>query len=106
MVVDAHTIVLHLRELVEEQARSKRKLLFRSMMAKGTSLVQHALKMNGYFKRLSQLGYGMDHELSIDFILASLPDSFAQIVLNYRINNIQSTIPELIDLPKTVKPSL
>ena len=41
-------------------------------MAKGISLVMHVLKMNGYIKRLDQLGFGMDHELSIDLILAPI----------------------------------
>ena len=46
-------------------------------MQEGTSLVQYALKMNGYIERLDQLGFGMDHELSIYLILVGLPDSFA-----------------------------
>ena len=37
----------------------------------------------------------MDFELSIDLILASLPDSFTQFVLDYRMNYIVSTIPSL-----------
>ena len=73
----AYTIVYHLRELFDENARFEMfeasKLLFRSKMVEGTSLVHHALKMNRYFERVDQLGFGMDHELSIDFILASLP---------------------------------
>ena len=39
--------------------------------------MQHALKMYKHIERLNQLGYWMDFELSMDFILASLPDSFA-----------------------------
>ena len=50
---------------------------FRSKMQDETSPVQYALKMNGYIMRLDKLGFGMDHELSIDLILAGLPDSFA-----------------------------
>ena len=45
-------------------------------MEEGTSLVQYALKMNEYIVRLDQLGIGMDHESSIDLILASLLNSF------------------------------
>ena len=63
------------------------------------------MKMNGYIERLDQL-VGMDHELSINLILASLPYSFAQFLLNYRMNNIMSTIPELMNLLKIVEPSL
>ena len=46
-------------------------------MEDGTSPIQYVMKMNGYIVRLDQLGFGMDHELSIDLILANLPDSFA-----------------------------
>ena len=38
--------------------------------------------------------------MSINLILASLPDSFTQIVLEYRMKNIVSTILELINLLK------
>ena len=48
----------------------------------------------------------MDNELSIDLIIAGLPDSFAQFVLNYRMNDKETTIPELINLLKTVEPTL
>ena len=42
--------------------------------------MQHALKMFEHIERLNQLGYWMDFELSVDLILASLPDSFSQFV--------------------------
>ena len=62
--------------------------------------------MHGYIVKLDQLGFGMDNELSIDLILAGLPDSFAQFVLNYRMNDKETTLPELINLLKTVEPTL
>ena len=108
--MDFYTIVFHMRELFGEQAISKRfevsKLLFCSKMAHGTSPVQYALKMNGYIVRLEQLGFKIDHELSIDLILTGLFDSFAQFVLSYRMNNIESSIPKLINMLKVVEPSL
>ena len=42
----------------------------------------------------------MDLELSIDFILARLHDSFAQFVLDYETDHKISTIPELINVLK------
>ena len=39
--------------------------------------MQHAWNMYEYINRLNQLGYWMDFELSIEVILASLPDIFA-----------------------------
>ena len=48
----------------------------------------------------------MDHNLSIYLIMTGLSDSFAQFVLNYRMNNIESSIHELINMLKIVEPSL
>ena len=75
-------------------------------MEEGTSPLQYALKMNGYLVRLDQLGFGMDHELSIDLIMAGLPYIFAQFVLNYKRNDKETTIPELINLLKTIESTL
>ena len=106
----AYDIVAHLKELFHDQARFERfkvsKILFRPRMQERTSPVQYALKMHGYIVRLDQLSFGMDNELSIDLILAGLPDSFAQFMLNYRMNDKKTTIPELINLLKTVEPTL
>ena len=105
-----YDIVAHLKELFHEQARSERfkvsKMPFCSRMQEGTSPIQYALKMQGYIVRLDQLGFGMDNELSIDLILDGLPDSFAQFVLNYRMNDKETTIPELINLLKTIELTL
>ena len=107
--MDAPTILLHLQELFEEQSRSERyevsKALFRSRMVEGSSAVQHGLKMNGYIEQLANLGVLMDHELSIDLILQSLPDSYASFVLNYQMNKISTTIPELINMLKKAEES-
>ena len=102
--VDAYSIVRHLREHHNEQATIESfkvyELIFGSKIEEGTSLVQHALKMYEHIERLDQLGYWMDFELSADLILARLPNSFAQFVLNYGMNHIISTITELIDMLK------
>ncbi|KAJ8761575.1 hypothetical protein K2173_004351 [Erythroxylum novogranatense] len=69
----ATCIMLASMELFDEQARSERfetsRLLFTTKMAPGTSVVQYALKMNGYIERLAILGFVMDYELSIDLIM-------------------------------------
>ena len=105
--MDAPTILLHLKELFEEQSRIERyeisKALFRCRMVEGTSALQQGLKMNGYIKRLDSLGFVMDAELSIDLILQSLPDSYASFVLNYQMNKITTTIPEIINMLKTAE---
>ena len=45
----------------------------------------------------------MDAELSTDLILQSLSNSYASFVLNYQMNKITSTIPELINMLKTAE---
>ena len=72
-------------------------------MIEGSSAVQHGLKMNGYIEQLANLGVLMDHELNINLILQSLPDSYASLVLNYQMNKISTTIPELINILKKVE---
>ncbi|KAG6513538.1 hypothetical protein ZIOFF_023870 [Zingiber officinale] len=108
--MDAYTIIFHLRELFDEQARSERfeitKLLFCSNMHEGSSVVHFVLKMNGYIEHLGSLRFALDHELSIDLILYSLLDSYSQFMKNYQMNHIESTIPELINMIKDVEPSM
>ena len=67
-------------------------------MEEGTSPVQHALKIYEHIKRLNQLGYWIYFELSVDLIVVSLPDSFANFVIDYKMNNIMPTILEVINL--------
>jgi hypothetical protein len=43
------------------------------MMTDGSSISTHVLKMIGYIKKLGQLAFVMDYELSIDLVLQSLP---------------------------------
>ena len=84
IAMDAYTIVSYLGVYVE-QVRFERfevsKLLFRSKMVEGTSLTHHVLKINGYVQRLDKLGFWMHRELSINLILAILPNSFANLYL-------------------------
>ena len=45
----------------------------------------------------------MDSELSQDLILQSLPDSFSQFVLNYHMNKLNTSLPELLNMLKTAE---
>ena len=62
--------------------------------------------MKEYIEKLGSLGFAMDHELCIDLVLQSLPDSYAQFVLNFQMNKIDCTLLELINMLKTVEPSI
>ena len=60
----------------------------------------HILKMIDLITHLGQLNFAMDSELSQDLILQSLPDSFSQCVINYHINKLNISLPELLNMLK------
>jgi len=66
--MDAHTIIIHLKEFFDEASRIERyensKELFRCKMTKGSSVNNHVSKIIGHIKKLGKLGFIMDHELS------------------------------------------
>ena len=63
----------------------------------------HVLKMIDLITRLGQLGFVMDGELNQDLILQSLPDSFSQFVLNFHMNKLNTSLPELLNMLKTAE---
>ncbi|KAJ8899333.1 hypothetical protein K2173_018307 [Erythroxylum novogranatense] len=94
--MDAPTMILHLKELFGAQSRVERyqisKALFQCKMAEGSSVDTHVLKMIGYIEKLAELGFVMDHELSIDLVLQSLSSSFSQFVMNFNMNQKDMTL--------------
>ncbi|XP_061341989.1 uncharacterized protein LOC133288281 [Gastrolobium bilobum] len=89
-------------ELYDKQGRAERfetsKELFGCKMIEGTAVGPHVLKMIGLIEKLASLGFIMDHELSIDLVLQSLPSSFNGFVVNYHMNKVETTLPELLNL--------
>lgn len=53
--------------------------------------------------KLRQLSFVIDHDLSIDLILSNFSLSYWQFVLNHDMNNLISTILELINALKTIE---
>jgi hypothetical protein len=45
----------------------------------------------------------MDHELSVDLILQSLPQNFLQFIMNYHMKKLDNTLPQLFNMLKTAK---
>ncbi|EOY04065.1 Retrotransposon protein, putative [Theobroma cacao] len=108
--MDVQSMILHLRELFDKEGRTERyeisKELFRCKMAEGSSVKPHVLKMIGPIERLGQLGLAMYHELSINLVLQSLPDSFSQFVLNFHMNRLEATLPKLLNMLDTAEKSI
>ena len=107
--MESNYIVIHLRELFDRYARTEMfeisKLLFSTKTQVGTPM-QHVLLINTYIERLGKLGFVMDHELSINLILSSLTDNFVHFVLNFQMESKETSILELMNLFKTVEPTL
>nr|XP_027101397.1 uncharacterized protein LOC113721934 [Coffea arabica] len=72
-------------------------------MAEGAPVAPHVLKIIGLIENLVELGFKMDQELNVDLVLQSLPDSFSQFVMNYQMNNLQHTLPQLLNVLKTAE---
>ena len=105
--MDAHTILMHLQELYDVAGRTARyeisKELFGCRMSEGSSVNDHVLKMINLIERLGQLGFAMDGELSQDLVLQSLPSSFSQFVVNFHMNKLDVSLPELHNMLKTAE---
>ena len=56
--------------------------------------------------RLGQLGFVIDNVLSQDLILQSLPKSFSQFILNYHMNKLNPSLPELLNMLKIAESHL
>ena len=82
------------------------KALNECMMAHGTSVSAHVLKMKAHLNQLERLGAPLSKELAIDTILGSLPRSYDQFVMNYNMHNMDKSITELLGMLKNVKKSI
>lgn len=76
-------LIMHLKELFNEASRTKRyeisMELLHCKMIEGSLVNTYALKIIIYIKTLSQLGFVMDCELSVDLVLHSLPPKLFRI---------------------------
>ncbi|KAI4338351.1 hypothetical protein L6164_016690 [Bauhinia variegata] len=108
--MDAFDMFGHLKKLYEGQAHHERydvsKALFRCKLLEGSLVRPHVLKMIEYLESLERFGAPLGQELAIDLILQSLPSSYSQFVMNYKINEIDKSLPKLLSTFKTTKQNL
>ncbi|KAK8632173.1 hypothetical protein V6N13_028950 [Hibiscus sabdariffa] len=106
----AYEMIQNLKEIYEEQARQERyetsKALFQCKMSEGSLVGAHVIKMMGYIQALGKLGFPLNIELAIDVVLQSLSDSFNQFVLNFNMNEINKTLPQLLGMLRTAKSNM
>ena len=72
-------------------------------MEENSSVSEHILKMSGYNNHLIQLGVNLSDDCIIDRILQSLPPSYKSFVMNYNMQGMNKTIPELFAMLKAAE---
>src|SRR3954469_18140954 len=61
------------------------------------------LKMPGYADKLVSLGITIPIDLGIHHVLQSLPPSYKSFVMNYNMQDMQKSLPELLSMLKTAE---
>ena len=72
-------------------------------MEENSSVSEHILKMSGYNNHLIQLGVNLPDDCVIERILQSLPPSYKSFVMNYNMQGMNKTIPELFAMLKAAE---
>ena len=72
-------------------------------MEENGSVSEHILKMSGLHNRLSQLGVNLPDDTVVDRILQSLPPSYKSFVMNYNMQGMVKTIPEVFLVLKSAE---
>ncbi|KAL4290252.1 hypothetical protein GQ457_14G014440 [Hibiscus cannabinus] len=103
----AYEMIQNLKEIYEGQARQERyetsKALFQCKMSEGFPVGAHVIKIMSYIQTLEKLSFALNDEFTIDVVLQSLPDSFNQFVLNFNMNEINKTLPQLLGMLRTAE---
>ncbi|KAK8675043.1 hypothetical protein V6N13_033116 [Hibiscus sabdariffa] len=75
-------------------------------MSEESPVGAHVIKMMGYIQALEKLGFPLNDELAIDVVLQLLPDSFNQFILNFNMNEINKTLPQLLGMLRTAESNI
>ena len=72
-------------------------------MEENSSVSEHILRMCWYHNHLTQLGVNLPDDSVIDRVLQSLPPSYKGFVMNYNMQGMNKTIPELFAMLKAAE---
>ena len=72
-------------------------------MEENSSVSEHILRMSGLHNRLTQLGVNLPDDAVIDRILQSLPSSYKSFVMNFNMQGMEKTIPEVFAMLKSAE---
>ena len=68
-----------------------------------SSVSEHILKMSGYHNHLTRPGVNLLDDSVIDRVLQSLPPSYKGFAMNYNMQGMEKTIPELFAMLKAAE---
>ena len=95
----AYEIFQELKLIFQENARIERyevsNRFYSCKMEENSFVSEHILRMSWYHNHLTQLGVNLPDDSVIDRILQSLPPSYQSFVMNYNMQGMNKTIPEL-----------
>src|SRR3954468_16209720 len=94
MIFEAHT-------LVESYEASEK--FFNCKMEEGSSMSEHVLKMYGHANKFWSLGIIIPNDLGVHRVLQSLPPSYKNFVMNYNMQCMDKTLPELFSMLKSAE---
>src|SRR5215216_4919775 len=72
-------------------------------MEENSSVSEHILKMSGYYNHMNQLGVELPDDCVIDRVLQSLSPSYKGFVMNYNMQGMEKTIPQLFAMLKAAE---
>ena len=72
-------------------------------MEENSSTSEHVVKMSRYHNHLTQLGVELPVDSVIDRVLQSLPPSYKGFLMNYNMQGMDKTIPELFAMLKAAE---
>src|SRR5215216_1468823 len=103
----AYEMFQELKLIFQENARVERyevsNKFYHCKMEEYSSVSEHILKMSGYYNHLTQLGVELLVYCVIDRVLQSLPPSYKGFVMNYNMQGMNKTIPELFAMLKVAE---
>ena len=72
-------------------------------MEENSSVSEHILRISGYHNHLTHLRVNLPIDSVIDRVLQSLPRSYKSFVMNYKMQGMDKTIPELFAMLKVAE---
>ena len=105
--MSAFEIIIVLNNVFAPQARAERNealnLSFSARMEEHNNVSKHVVKRVDYVQYQKTLEYEIPDELAIDRVLQSLPPSYKQFVINYKMHGMKKTLAEFLSMLASVE---